>query len=177
MKIQIIGVGRLGSQVAMMSMMMLEPEAIYLDDVKDLNGEWCDLIHARNGLKLKTKIYVTNKREADVYAICAGRARDHNETDDELLEVNMGLVWEIIKDLPTGKPKIIATNPVKDICYMLEQAGYTNNYDAEGLLDRMRRGTDCDGLKILKTKGFTNYGPAVAIVRKIKSVMEKGVRA
>jgi malate/lactate dehydrogenase len=50
MKIGIIGVGRIGSQIAFLSLMKFRPDKMILIDTKDLTGDTLDLQHACRGL-------------------------------------------------------------------------------------------------------------------------------
>jgi len=113
MKIQLFGVGRLGSQIAFDCLAFLKPQELWLDDVKELSGDVLDLRHSARGLGLDTKIEAGVIEDPDYVIISAGKPRDPNTKDmGLLLDTNKKIVGDIITSKIKGNRKIIiATNP------------------------------------------------------------------
>jgi malate/lactate dehydrogenase len=175
--ILIAGVGHLGSQIAMMSAAELEPKRLVLYDIKDLTGDILDLRHACEGLGLSTKI--TERIEpSDYVIITAGKPRrvKGEETDDTLYADNRDTVFKVLEGLRkkgTFKKStclIVMTNPVLRVTEAVA-AKMTQNrvYNPERLLMESRKGKEL-GWKIIQTKGYTNFGAAVACVRLIDEI-------
>jgi malate/lactate dehydrogenase len=183
MKILIAGVGHLGSQVAMMSAMLLKPERIILCDIKDLRGDILDLRHAIAGLNLKTEI-TERIAPVDYAIIAAGKARGPGQRESEsgLYPENIKTVWGVIGSLrKAGAIKkttvfIILTNPVIEVTEAVK-AGMPE-YEVrnpEDYLLRLRKGKDL-GMEIIKTKGYTNFGAAVSCVLLMQDLEKKRLR-
>ncbi|MBU1613634.1 hypothetical protein KKC87_04405 [Patescibacteria group bacterium] len=171
MIIQIIGCGRLGSQVAMMSIFLIEPDIIYLFDIKDLEGDILDLQQSTKGLELKTQILEGFQHNADAYIITAGKPREKSNSDEYMYDKNIRTVYDLVHRLPNDKPIIIGSNPVlmlhKEMkkCFPQKQI-----YIAEDYLLKYRDGKD-NGQHIMQIKGYTNFAPAVAIVKKLFDII------
>jgi malate/lactate dehydrogenase len=180
MKILIAGVGRFGSQIALLSAIYLKPEKIILYDIKPLSGDILDLQHACKGLELSTQI--TDKLEpADYIIIAAGRARTEDKPDTTLYANNIETVGWIILELQAKKifkkttKLIITTNPVIEITKTVAKHYPNYNvYNPESQLLELREGRELGGA-ILRTKGYTNFGAGVACVLLIKDI-EKGIK-
>jgi len=177
MDIQIIGVGRLGSQVAFCSLMFLRPDVIALHDIKNLEGDVMDLEHAKQGYKYlhgkpcNTEIK-TGLIPADVIVIAAGETRSSERTNEEWMEMNKKHLTKIIDNIKT-KPDtkiIIATNLVLELTeWAQNKYPQYNFFHAEDEIMKYRNGVEL-GIEILKTKGYTNFGPSMSIVEKIKQL-------
>ena len=168
MKIMIVGVGRLGSQVAFLTLLRFKPEKLILSDVMDLTGEVLDLQHASNGLGIKTEI-TTEKEPCDVVVIAAGVARNQKiKTHEELHELNTPIIKSIVPELKQYLKEntkiVVMTNPVeemtKTVKELLPKHHVTN---PEKILVKMRNSEEL-GWKIVSTKGYSNFGPAVSAV-------------
>ena len=170
MKIGIIGVGRMGSAVAMLSLMRFKPAKLILIDVKDLSGDILDLQHAANGLGIKTK-FSTKWERADVYVLCAGKARDKNNKAMAMLwEHNRPIVDSLIPKLKKyAKAVIVSTNP-SDVVYNYLRSSGINAYSYESILSEAR-GRKKSGWHIIRTKGYTNFGPATAAVKLMERIL------
>ncbi len=170
MKIGIIGVGRMGSAVAMLSLMKFRPGKIILIDIKDLSGDMLDLQHAANGLGIRTK-FSTKWERADVYVLCAGKARDKNNKAMAVLwKHNKKIVDSLIPKLKKyAKKVIVSTNP-SDVAYRYLRSNGVNGYSYESILSAMR-GRKKSGWHIIKTKGYTNFGPAVAVIKLMEEIL------
>jgi len=174
MKIMIIGVGRLGSQVAFLALLRLKPQKLILSDVKDLSGDILDLKHACNGLSINAEI--TEKKEpCDFIIITAGTARNEKiKTHEELLKINTPLMKELIKDLKGCIEKdtkiIVMTNPVEEMTKLVKEI-LPGNFVAnpEKILMKMRGNKEL-GWKIVSTKGYSNFGPAVSAILLIEEI-------
>jgi malate/lactate dehydrogenase len=174
MKIMVIGVGRLGSQVAFLSLLRFKPEKLILSDVRDLSGDILDLKHACKGLKIKTEI-TTKKEPCDFIVIAAGMARSRDiKTHEELLKLNSPAVKKIVKNLNISLKKntkiIVMTNPVEKITELIKK--FLPNYyvdNPEEILMKMRGNKEL-GWKIVSTKGYSNFGPAVSAILLIEKL-------
>jgi len=174
MKIMVIGVGRLGSQVAFLSLLKFKPEKIILSDIKNLSGDALDLKHACKGLNINTEI--TEKKEpCDFIIITAGAARSEKiKTHEELFKINAPLIKELIKDLNDCIEKdtkiIIMTNPVEEITKLVKEllpGHFVTN--PEKILMKMRDNKEL-GWGIVSTKGYSNFGPAVSAILMIEEI-------
>lgn len=173
MKIQIIGCGRLGSQVAMMSIFLIEPEIIYIYDIKDLEGDILDLQQATRGLEIKTKVIEGFQHDADVYIMTAGKPRENSCSDDYMYHKNIRMVYDLFQKLPDDKPIILGTNPVVMLYKEMKKVYPKKNiHISEDYLLAYRNGKD-NGQHILQTKGYTNFAPSVAIVKKMFNLITK----
>jgi malate/lactate dehydrogenase len=177
MKIMIIGIGRLGSTVAFLTLLRLKPEKLILSDIKDLTGDILDLQHACKGLGIKTKI-ITEREPCDFIVITAGFARNQKiKTHEELLKLNEPVIKEIINNINGCLKKdtkiIVMTNPVEEMTELVQEllpSYYVNN--PEKILMKMRNNKEL-GWEIVSTKGYSNFGPAVSAVllmERIKSI-------
>lgn len=168
MKIMIIGVGRLGSTVAFLTLLRLTPEKLILSDIKDLTGDILDLQHTCKGLGIKTKI-TTEREPCDFIVITAGFARNQKiKTHEELLKLNEPVIKEIINNLNGCLKKntkiIVMTNPVKKITGIVKKL-LPNYYvsNPEKILKKIRNNKEL-GWKIVSTKGYSSFGPTVSAV-------------
>jgi malate/lactate dehydrogenase len=175
MKVMVVGVGRLGSQVAFMVLITFKPQKLILYDVKDLSGDILDLQHACRGLEIKTEI--TEKREpCDFIIIAAGAARSEKiKTHDELFKINVPLIKNIINNLnkciESNTKIIVMTNPVEKITELVKGLLPENHVgNPERILMKMRSNKDL-GWEIVSTKGYSNFGPAVSAVLLIRQMI------
>jgi len=178
MKIQIFGVGRLGSQIAFNCLVFIRPKELWLDDIKDLSGDILDLEHAKRGLNVKTKIQKGKARKPDIIIISAGFPR--NTEDKEMNDIyyrNRQILNEILQKIPNRVPVIITTNPAKPLTsWAKKRFGLWNNFmNAESIIKKYRGGKEL-GWDIIKTKGYSNFGPAMAVIRLIKKLRYENKR-
>lgn len=174
MKIMIVGIGRLGSQVAFLALLRLRHQKLILSDVKDLSGDILDLKHACKGLNINTEI--TEKKEpCDFIIITAGAARNEKiKTHEELLKINTPLMKELIKDMKDCIEKdtkiIVMTNPVEEMTKLVKET-LPENFVAnpEKILMKMRDNKEL-GWEIVSTKGYSNFGPAVSAILLIEEI-------
>lgn len=183
MKIMIIGVGKLGSTVAYTILRELQPKKMILNDIVDLYGEKLDLQHACKGFEISTEIITDNDTEyrtllgtdnMDYLIITAGIPRTKNIPEQQLgknVEIINHIIWKIQNNFyPINKDTkiIMMTNPVLEITKitkaLLEEYKI---YNPEEELMKMRDDKEL-GWEIVKSKGYTNWGPAVSVVNLIK---------
>jgi len=177
MKIMIIGGGgRLGSQIAFLSIIRLRPEKIILSDIKDLKGDILDLQHACNGLGIKTAV-TTKKEPCDFIIITAGFPRsDKIKTHEELLKLNEPMIREVINSMDKYLKKdtkiIVMTNPAEKLTKLVQEL-LPNHYvtNSEKILMKMRDSQEL-GWEIVSTKGYSNFGPAVSAVLLIEELIK-----
>jgi malate/lactate dehydrogenase len=166
MKIIVSGVGKLGSTVAFAVGLLNHPKKIMLHDIKDLEGDILDLKNA-----FGDGIEVTGKLEpADYLIITAGYPRDtvKYKTMDSLLEVNKAIMENVLTELGqyiTQDTKVIVmTNPVERmtefVAEKLKGRGMLVT-SPEKYLMMLRKNVEV-GWKIVSTKGYTNFGPAMS---------------
>lgn len=173
MKVMMVGVGKLGSQVAWHILREFEPDVMVLKDIIDLDGHILDLEHACTGMNIKTNI--TDEKLAhimDFIIITAGVGRSEKiTTHDELWDINKPIMGKIIEELKTNGnigPKtivVVMTNPVERMTELVKNwlpGNIIINPEAE--LMKARKGKEL-GWRIVKTKGYTNFGPAVSVVK------------
>lgn len=168
MKVMIVGVGKLGSTIAFLTILRLKPEKVILSDVKNLTGDVLDLSHACKGLNIETEV-TTKIEPCDFIIITAGFARSKEiETHDKLFDLNAPLIKEIIKNLGESIKKntkvIVMTNPVERMTEVVRKILPENYVDCpEEILMKMRDNKEL-GWEIVSTKGYSNFGPAVSAV-------------
>jgi len=175
MRIQIIGIGRLGSQIAFCCLAFLKVKELWLDDIKDLTGDILDLKHAKAGLEVKTRIKEGRAKKPNIIIISAGFPRNEmDKTMNSIYYKNRRLLDEVLKDLPDSVPVIMATNPVSQLTsWATKRYGVWNRfYNAEEILREYRDGKN-QGWEIVKTKGYSNFGPAMAIIELIRRLQNE----
>jgi malate/lactate dehydrogenase len=174
MNVLVAGVGKLGSTVAFAVGLVNRPKKIMLYDTKDLDGDILDLSNA-----LGDDVEITGKLEpADILIITAGQARDLKvfKTTDSLFETNKKVVESVVTKLHPcikGDTKVIVmTNPVKEmtkvVSEMLQDRGVQVT-NPEKYLTGLRKNVDT-GTRIISTKGYTNFGPALSCTMLISSL-------
>ena len=169
----IIGVGKLGSQVAFVTMLKNRPEKIVLSDRKDLNGDILDLQHAAIGLGLKT--IITDKREpVDFIIVTTGMANTPVFGDEKALAPFNEQILKKIDITECTKPGtvlIMMTNPVYEMTNLAKKLwSELKVVNPEDELLKIRGGKDC-GWEIIKTKGYTNFGAAVSAALLIEKLV------
>lgn len=170
MKIGIIGIGRIGSQIAFLSLMRFKPAKLILIDIKDLSGDILDLQHACNGLGIKTR-FSTKWERADVYVLCAGRARDEKTKGMAILwKYNKKTVDSLLPKLRKYAKKIIVVTNPEDVIYNYLKSKKFDVYSSENILLKMREGKK-SGWDIIRTKGYTNFGSAVAVIKLMEKIL------
>lgn len=176
MKVMIVGVGRLGSQVAFLTLLRFKPEKLILSDIRDLSGDILDLKHACVGLNIKTEI--TEKKEyCDFIVISAGVPRSQKiKTHEGLYEINVPVMKEIAKDIENYVEKntkiIVMTNPLEKMTDIFKEH-FSNNMvtNPENELMKIRDGKEL-GWKIVSIKGYSNFGSAVSAVLLMEKLMK-----
>lgn len=170
MKIMIVGVGRLGSTIAWMILREVQPNELILNDIIDLEGEILDLQHACNGLGIHTKI-TRELKPASYIIITAGypRTKDSEDYREEENRKILYSVMEMIRPYLKDYTKIIVmTNPVVSMTeFVQEQLPAQFVFNPEEELMEIRKNEEL-GWKILQSKGYTNWGPAISVVNLIK---------
>lgn len=182
MKIMIVGVGKLGSQVAWQVLRELQPETLILSDIKDLTGDIIDLANARDGLGIETEITTEIEYSCDYVIICAGQGRDEeHKTMEDLLNGNIITMLQIFSTIPSGVFKnsniIVMTNPVEKLTEKVKsylrysKVKSINNPEEELMKLRKKYWIYEDvGWQIVSTKGYSSFGPAIACINLIKKL-------
>lgn len=165
MIIQIIGVGRLGEQIAIDILTYIQPTKLALWDIKDISGHIMDLQDRKAGLGTPTLISNEFLPAADVYIISAGFARQDSAVKDRILfNRNKPIIQEILRKIIIPSKVIIVTNPVQKLAEWAVNNTFHDIYTAEQILDVYRKGDSSRGLKILDRKGYTSAGAAFAVI-------------
>ncbi len=176
MKIMVIGVGRLGSQVAFVTMLKFNPDELILSDIKDLRGDILDLQHAAKGMGITTLI-TDKKSPADFIILALGASRSPTSLNEkDLLPLNKPLLEKVdIKEcLKPDTTIVVMTNPVHEMTEFARTLWPGRNVvNPEKYLSDIRGGKDY-GTEIIKTKGYTNFGAAVSAALLIEELMSKG---
>lgn len=175
MKVLIVGVGRVGSALAF-AMLHRYKKKLKILGLSDINlekeyGEILDLQEAAALLNLDVEIKHGCRQEVyDFMVICAGRARDLGETDDELFNSNRRAVdRSIVKFFANNV--LIATNPPGRLTKHAELT-ITKAYPIGGELDNKRIDIGHSGASpILKAKGYTVWGVVVEICNQIDRIL------
>ena len=170
MKVLIAGLGKLGSTVAYTLMLKLPVEKLILYDIKDLSGDIMDLENASffNNIEVTTKV-----ESVDYLIICAGTPRKNK--DDDLYEANKKVfldIYENLSDILDEKTTvIIMTNPVERITELARRTipEDVKVVNPEEILLKMRKGKEL-GWDIVKTKGYSNFGPAMSVCKLIEDL-------
>ena len=179
MKVMTVGVGKLGSQVAWHVLREFKPEKMLLVDIKNLDGDLLDLQHACEGMNIKTEILIKNdKRPYDIIIITAGLGRNKEiTTHEELWGLNKPIIGRIVADIKSNgnlSPEtvlIVMTNPVEKMTKFVQDCLPGNLVmNPEADLMHMRSGKEL-GWKIVSSKGYTNFGPAVSVVKLIERLI------
>jgi malate/lactate dehydrogenase len=174
MKVIVAGVGRLGSTVAFTVGILNRPEKIMLYDIKDLEGDILDLDNA-----LGRTVMITDKLEpTDILIITAGQSRDKEnfKTMDSILEVNRATVSSVVAKMEpyitSDTIVIVMTNPVESMAEHVSNLLSEKNITVlspEKQLMELRKNSEV-GWKIISTKGYTNFGPAMSCAMLIEEL-------
>jgi len=171
-KIQIIGMGNVGSAIAYTLLLSRRFNRIHVVDInkKKVLGEYLDLNRVIHINKIPTILTWSTKPIDffDVYIICAGIKGDYNkyefrEMQKIMFEKNIDTCRDILSGIKSGKV-IIVTNPAKELADKLKQE--YKNLDithAGDVVDEI-----IDGVIIARNKGHTCWGIAVEVTEMIK---------
>lgn len=166
MKIQIIGMGNVGSAIAFGIFVykrfgfLSKYNKLYIQDTNEEKAcsELLDLRRVKEILSVRDLgIDKTRKmRDVDVYIICAGNRRHLGESDEQLFNRNYENVCGVMRSLDLSKQDsriIMVTNPAQK---------FANIYNVEFAGDKCDRISP--GENIIKGKGFTNWGIASEVL-------------
>lgn len=175
MKINIIGIGRLGSTLAYAIIKDLDVVYLRLVDIKDLTGDLLDLRHARDILNKPTpRIGVGPIRDPDITIICAGLARHPDKKPmHAIYSRNRIMIEEILNDnsFPYNHNIILLTNPSRRLCGWASKNWKEYKFHhIESILER-NRGNDTGWDIVCGGKGYSNFGPVEATIVKIKELL------
>jgi malate/lactate dehydrogenase len=151
-----------------------KPEKMILSDIKDLDGDILDLQHACKGLKINTEI-TTELEPVDYLILCSGFARNEKiKTFEELEKLNSKIIEQVVNDLKhfikANTKVIVMTNPVEKMTDLVKKLlPNIDVYNPERYLKSMRNGEEL-GWRIVKTKGYTSFGPAVSLILLMESL-------
>ena len=174
--IAIIGTGRVGSAVAFALLFSkAKINGIFLDDdnIRKKEGEFRDLGHASILLKKKNIVFRlnnANRSSMDAFIICAGYARSSSKDNmDSLYRKNLSVVQNILDKLNVKERQkvFIVTNPADRLAKFFS----ISIIPCGSLLDAARYNSDGkDGGYILDRKGYTNWGIAAEVLKRIERI-------
>lgn len=164
MKVQIIGVGEVGSQIAYTCLICpkeITNIVLYDTDQEKLEGQYKDLIRVKKIAGIKKDVEKAKRIEpADVHIISIGRKREIGEEDKYLFASNWGKVLKCFQEISTGKI-IVVTNPSKLIADSLkafqEEKPNVEVFHAGDMCDK----TKIEGMEIQRLKGYSSFGIAI----------------
>ncbi len=144
-----------------------------LIDIVDINGKIHDLRHAVQGLGLDTSITTKHIIAPDYVVLSCGVARTAKiESELYLYKKNKPIVFNAMKEQRFKKNTrlIVCTNPAYRIGLYCRNIFRANPNYIEGELKSYRYFSGIPK-HILRSKGYTDYAPAVAVCNKIKRMM------
>jgi len=189
MKIQIIGIGRVGSTIASLLIASNIDSDIILTDINGelMMAEYYDLsVMARQFRFYGRLLYSSDIQKADIYVIVCGESRKpySGMSKQGLYESNLKIVEPVFKQIAELSPcswTLIATNPSsllarKGLDYI--QKAIPLGLETDTIEDRLsqlfgRHETihkQDIGEYIFRTKGYTNFGIAGEAVRIIRQL-------
>jgi len=177
-RIQIIGMGKMGSAIAY-SLMLTKPNLhlilteFHADHKKEAYAEYLDLkpvaISTDNFVEMAPYI----DRTADAYVLTAGVPRRHSkESKAGLAEQNIQIALKVCKDIPRRKPIFVVSNPPVQIARALREADWRKVIALRQCTDTLReltfreRATEANAF-VLDNKGHTCWTPAYACAQAI----------
>ena len=119
-KISVIGAGNVGSSMVQRLAEKNYADIVLLDIIEGLpQGKALDIIESAPIVKFSSRIIGTNSykdtADSDVVIITSGAGRKPGMTRDELLQANMEIVIEVVKNIVKYSPDciiVMVTNPV-----------------------------------------------------------------
>lgn len=130
MKISIIGAGKVGSSIAIVSLSRLKLNELVLIDLNQdvVEGEALDLGHAAVILSPGTEVVgsadMSKIKRSDFVVITAGKARSPGQTREELLKINSSIIKSITTNIEKHAPKatiLVVTNPSTQMAEVARQ--------------------------------------------------------
>ena len=182
-----IGMGRLGIAVAN-AMMLLQkgnthaffeplPEARQ----KLHDGEFAEMLMVAAATNNEATWHESIPLDADAYIITAGVPRKSStQPKSELLAANYSIVTQLVNEIPEFGKVFVATNPPKELAaeLLLDGIIVTPLRDCTDNLRRQVWGSEWTirNNAMLDAKGYTTYGPAVAIALEVLLCLEQPAR-
>ena len=142
MKVLLIGLGNVGANVAYLSIFNPRIEKLMLYDIQEemLKGKTLDLCHCLGILKKDMEIIAVDELKgisADLVVITAGKPRREGMSRFDLLDVNVDIFNEIIRNLDLELLResifIIVTNPVDVLTYYFYKKTGLKRYKVIGM--------------------------------------------
>jgi malate/lactate dehydrogenase len=174
-----IGMGRLGIAVAN-AMMLLQKgnthaffEPVAALRRKACDGEYSEMRMVAQATGNQVVWYGRLPQDCEVYVITAGVPRKSPKQDKSLLiSKNYAIVSRLVGRIPPGNQVFIATNPPNEIVPRLAKYKKRVAFPLRSCTDNLRKAVWGDGWMeannaMLAAKGYTSYGPAVAIAREV----------
>ena len=178
-----IGMGRLGIAVAN-AMMLLQkgnthaffeplPEARQ----KLHDGEFAEMLMVSAATNNEATWHESIPLDADAYIITAGVPRKSStQPKSELLAANYSIVTQLVNEIPEFGKVFVATNPPNELAAELLLDGVkvtplrscTDDLRKAVWGESWQRAND----RMLAAKGYTSYGPAVAMAKEVLLCLE-----
>lgn len=171
MRIEIIGIGSLGSELAY-TFALLTNHQLMLTEPHEPNydravAEYLDLLpvakHRRVDLAITPKVTPFS----DIYIITSGeRRRNLLMPKAALIWHNYDIVERIAKKIPKGKKVFVATNPPKEICRRLG-TGAIPLRECTDYIRAQAGSKEKINKLVLENKGYTSFTPAYAMALRV----------
>jgi malate dehydrogenase len=148
-KVSIIGAGNVGATAAQRLVEKNLCDVVLLDIVEGLpQGKALDMAHSAHVLGLTNRIIGTNDYTdtagSDIVIITSGAARKPGMTRDQLVEINAGIVGDVVKKAVAVSDSailLVVTNPVDVMTYLaIKKSGFAPKrvIGLSGILDSSR---------------------------------------
>lgn len=173
MNVQIIGVGRVGAEMAYTFMLLRRNMTVFLYEPNVMTQElahaqYLDLLPVANATG--NVVFESKHVPADLYVLCAGVPRtDPCRPKSELFDANLKIALDAVKHVPTVKPLFVVSNPPVMLAEALREHGYAA-IPLRKCTDNLRGKVgdpDLMNMSVLRMKGYTQFTPAYACVSEI----------
>jgi len=173
-----IGMGRLGIAVANAMMLLQKGNThAFFEPLPEARqklqaGEYAEMEMVACATGNKVLYFQIIPRNCEVYIVTAGKPRTSPKQDKtDLLNENLAILEPLIERIPDGATVWIATNPP------VELADFFGARPLRSCTDNLRKAVWGEDWKeandrMLAAKGYTSYGPAVAIAKEVLLCLE-----
>ena len=185
-KVSIIGAGNVGAACAQRIAERGYADIVLVDIIEGLpQGKALDMLESAPIIRFNTHIIGTNSYQetanSDVVVITSGLARKPGLSRDELLQANMNIITEVIRNVVNHSPNciiIMVANPLDAMTYLaLHTSGLSKNkvMGLSGVLDTARfRSFIAAELKVSVEDVFAcilgQHGQAMLIIPRLSTV-------
>lgn len=177
MKIEIVGVGKVGSAIAYTLLLTRFDFSLALTEPSDkfrerAFAEFYDLAPIADFHGIELSFSTKPSMDSDIYVIASGKPRQSkNESKEALFKDNWGIVQKVVKNIPKQARLYIVTNPPNRIASNLRFKGFKDVIPLRSCTDSLRgRIGNPERINelVLDGKGYTQYTPGWACADKIR---------